>query len=67
MNEKTKKIFTVLMYRAIAAGILFLAVAATLMFFPETAEKISPVWTKNTDLKKTGVLLLNVFKELIPF
>ena len=67
MNEKTKKILTAFMYRAIAAGILFLSVSVMLMFFPETAEKVSPVWTKNTDLKKTGLLLLKVFKELVPF
>lgn len=67
MNEKIKKILTVLVYQSVAAVVLFLAVSGTLMFFPEIAEKITPVWTKNTDLKKTGLLLLKVFKELVPF
>ena len=66
MNEKIKKVLTELFYKTLVAAAILLIVFALRFFFPDTAEKISVIWTKNTDLKKTGALLVKTFKEICP-
>lgn len=67
MNEKVKKLLMEYGYKTLVAAVILLAVFALRFFFPDTAEKISIIWTKNTDLKKTGALLVKTFKEISPF
>ena len=66
MNEKAKKLFMECGYKFVIAAVIFLVILALRFFFPETAEKVSVIWTKNTDLKKTGALLVKIFKEICP-
>lgn len=67
MSEKIKKQLIILAYQAVFAAGLFLFVLAMSRFAPEWTEKISVIWTKTTDLKKVGSLLLEAGKELLPF
>lgn len=66
MNEKIKKRVLECGYRFVIAAVIFLSIMALHYFFPGVSEKISVVWTKNTDLKKTGELLIKIIKEISP-
>lgn len=66
MNEKIKKRALECGYKFVIAAVIFLVFLALRYFFPDAAEKISVIWTKNTDLKKTGALLVKIFKEICP-
>ena len=67
MNEKTKRMLMECGYKFTVAAVIFLVILALRFFFPEMAEKVSAIWTKNTDLKKTGALLVKTLKEISPF
>ena len=67
MSEKIKKQLIILAYQAVFAAGMFLFILAMRHFAPELTEKISVIWTKNTDLKKVGRLLLEAGDELLPF
>ena len=67
MDEKIKKIMMSLFFQgAIAAGI-FLVLLLIKALSPQIFEKCSVVWTRSTDLKKAGELLVEFLKEIVPF
>ena len=67
MNEKMKKCLMALVYRIAFSVGIFLILLAIGFFVPSLTEKLNPVWTKNTNFQKLGVLLFKVYKELFPF
>lgn len=67
MNEKMKKSLMMLAYQSALALGIFVVLFVINRFLPQVTDKISVIWTKNTDLKKVGQLLLEISKELIPF
>lgn len=67
MNEKMKKRLTMLAYQAALALGIFIILFVLDSFAPQLIDKLSSVWTKNTDIKKAGRLLLELSEELIPF
>lgn len=67
MSEKMKKRLTMLAYRAALALGTFIILFVLDSFAPQLLDKLSSVWTKNTDIKKAGRLLLELSEELIPF
>lgn len=67
MNEKTKKHLIILAYQSVLALGLFLLLFVLSRFAPQLTEKISVIWTKNTDLKKAARLFADILKELLPF
>jgi hypothetical protein len=67
MSEKMKKRLTMLAYQAALALGIFIILFVVDSFAPQLLDKLSSVWTKNTDIKKAGRLLLELSEELIPF
>lgn len=67
MSEKMKKRLTMLAYQAALALGTFIILFVLDSFAPQLLDKLSSVWTKNTDIKKAGRLLLELSEELIPF
>lgn len=67
MNEKMKKHLMILAYQSAVATGIFIVLFVLNRFVPEVTDKISVIWTKNTDLKKVGRLLYEIVKELMPF
>lgn len=67
MSEKMKKRLTMLAYQAALALGIFIILFVLDSFAPQLVDKLSSVWTKNTDIKKAGRLLLELSEELIPF
>lgn len=67
MSEKMKKRLTMLAYQAALALGIFIILFLLDSFAPQLVDKLSSVWTKNTDIKKAGRLLLELSEELIPF
>lgn len=67
MNEKMKKRLTMLAYQAALALGIFIILFVLDSFAPQLIDKLSSVWTKNTDIKKAGRLLIELSEELIPF
>lgn len=67
MNEKMKKRLTMLAYQAALALGIFIILFVLDSIAPQLIDKLSSVWTKNTDIKKAGRLLLELSEELIPF
>ena len=67
MNEKVRKFLLSLAYRAIAAVVMF-AILWVLQDISVVAfEKVSAVWTKNTDIKKATELLSELVRMSVPF
>ena len=56
-----------LAYQAALALGIFIILFVLDSFAPQLIDKLSSVWTKNTDIKKAGRLLLELSEELIPF
>lgn len=67
MDEKVKKALMSFSMRASIAALLFGVLCIVKWASPALFDKCSAVWTKNTDLKKTGALLIQLLKEVIPF
>lgn len=67
MEERTKKVMMSFIWQCVICASLFLIMIALKRVMPEVFNKLSAIWTKSTDLKKTGGLLIKLFKEIIPF
>lgn len=67
MDERMKKALMSLGLRCALAAGLFLMLCILKWSAPEITEKISAVWTKNTDLKRAGELFRELFYESLPF
>lgn len=67
MDERMKKALMSFGLRCAFATGLFLMLFIIKWTVPEILEKISNVWTKNTDLKKAAELLGELFRESVPF
>ena len=67
MDKKVKKALMSFTMRASIAALLFGALCIMKWASPALFDKCSAVWTKNTDLRKTTALLLQLLKEIIPF
>lgn len=66
MQEKTK---TWLLSLAVRTGValgIFLIVFIVCRIFPDVLKTIRPVWTKSMDIQKTGTLLKELLKEMLP-
>lgn len=66
MNDKLKHFLILTAYRAVAAAIILIVIAAINFFTPDITRRISRVWTQNTDFKKATELLSETVRELIP-
>ena len=66
MNAKVKKMLFSLSYRAAAAAVIFFILFGTKHIFPQIFERISEIWTKNTDFIKAAELLKTLISELLP-
>ena len=67
MNEKIRNLLTVTLWQTILMTAVFAVLFAVKYFSPQTIEKISAVWTKNTDFERAFTFVSNLFGELIPF
>ncbi|MBQ8391631.1 MAG: hypothetical protein IJX50_03685 [Clostridia bacterium] len=67
MNDKLKDFLILTAYRAVAAAVILIVIAAINFLTPDITQSISSVWTQNTDFKKVIVLLTDTARELIPF
>lgn len=67
VKEKAKKYLTVLAQQTAVAVGIFVILFALSRIMPQVTEKISVIWTKNTDLKRVAQLFLEIFSELVPF
>ena len=66
MNDKLKHFLILTVYRAIAATVILIVIAAIYFLTPDITRHISRVWTETTDFKKVTELLSETMKELIP-
>lgn len=67
MNDKRKYFLILTAYRAAIAAVILVVMLMLDFFAPRTVEKISCVWTQNTDFKKVTQLIAQTAKEMIPF
>ena len=67
MSEKIKKLLTITLWQTILMTAVFIVLYAVKYFSPHTIEKISAIWTKNTDFERAFTFVSNLFEELIPF
>lgn len=67
MNDKLKDFLILTAYRAVAAAVILIVIAAINFLTPNITQSISRVWTQNTDFKKVIALLTDTAKELVPF
>jgi len=67
MDEKVKKVLMSFAMRASIAALLFGGLCIIKWASPYLFDRCSAVWTKSTDLKKTGALIIQLLKEVIPF
>ena len=66
MNDKLKHFLILTAYRAIAATVILIVIAAINFLTPDITRHISRVWTETTDFKKVTELLSETMNELIP-
>lgn len=67
MKEKTKKYLIMLAYRTAFAIGIFIILFVIGLFASGFIEKLSPVWTKNINIRKAGGFFLSLLKEIFPF
>ena len=67
MNDKLKEFLILTAYRAVAAAVILIVIAAINFLTPDITQRISRLWTQNTDFKKVMELLSETAKELAPF
>ena len=67
MNDKLKDYLILTAYRAIAAAVILIVIAAINFLTPDITQRISRLWTQTTDFKKVIELLSETARELVPF
>ena len=67
MKEKAKKYLIMLAYRTAFAIGIFIILFVIGLFASGFIEKLSPVWTKNINIRKAGGFFLSFLKEISPF
>ena len=67
MNERLRKFLLSLAYRTIAVAVIFAVLWVLREISKPALEKVSAVWTKNTDIKRAAELLSELMRMSVPF
>lgn len=67
MDERIKKLMMLLLWQTMVATGIFILICILKWTVPDVFSKCSALWTKSTDLKKTGTILIELLKEVVPF
>lgn len=67
MDERIKKIMMLFLWQTMVGAGIFILMCIVKLTVPDIFNKYSALWTKSTDLRKTGAILIELLKEVVPF